>query len=86
MKNVVVSYIKGGVRIMYLKAISLSSKEFSPEYRAFRKRKGRASDRTLYDIQHRLRVKSIIYGCIFHTYHPDMDFTNAVNAGWIKEE
>jgi len=39
----------------------------------------------LYEIQHRLRVKSIIYGCVFHTYHPDMDFTNAENAGWFKQ-
>ena len=85
MNNKVISYTKDERRIIYLQAIPMNSKEFSEEYKRFRKKKSRAADRNLFEIQHRLRVKVIIYGCFFHTYHPDMDFTIAEQAGWIKE-
>ena len=39
----------------------------------------------LHEKQHRLRLKTFLYGHIFQIYHPDMDFTNALNAGHIIE-
>lgn len=84
MKNEVVSYEKNGIKVVYLNPIPMSSKYFSNEYRTFRKSREMGTDRTLFDIQHRLRVKVVIYGCIFQTYDPGMDFTNMINAGWEK--
>jgi hypothetical protein len=28
-------------------------------------------------LHHKLRVKQVIYGRLFHTYHNDMDFSNS---------
>jgi hypothetical protein len=39
----------------------------------------------LHERQHRLRLKTLLYGHFFQIYDPGMDFTNAENAGWIKE-
>lgn len=36
----------------------------------------------LFPLHHKLRVKSIIYGCHIHVYNPDMNFDNALKAGW----
>ena len=33
-------------------------------------------------LHHKLRVKSVIYGCMVSTYCPGMDFTSSVEAGW----
>ena len=83
--NKVITLTKEEKTIIYLQAIPMSGKEFSASYRNLRKKRCQSQDRSLYEIQHRLRVKSIIYGFVFHTYHPDMDFTNAENAGWFKQ-
>lgn len=32
-------------------------------------------------LHHKLRVKSVIYGCLVSTYCPGMDFDNAIAAG-----
>jgi hypothetical protein len=41
----------------------------------------------LYDLQHRLRIIKTIFGYFaVQIYHPDMDFTNAISAGWKKKE
>lgn len=37
-------------------------------------------------IQHKLRIKCAIYNSVVSSYHPDMDFTNALNAGWTIVE
>lgn len=37
----------------------------------------------LYGIQHRLRLKEIIYSRRVSSYNPGMDFTNAINAGCL---
>lgn len=37
-------------------------------------------------LQHKLRIKCIIYNSVVSSYHPDMDFTNALNAGWTIVE
>lgn len=34
-------------------------------------------------LQHKLRVKSIIFGCIVSTYCPEMDFENSIKAGSV---
>ncbi len=39
----------------------------------------------LHTKQHRLRLKTFLYGYVFQIYSPDMDFTNALNAGQILE-
>ena len=39
---------------------------------------------TLYDIQHRLRVRSALFGYMFTSYHQDMDFTLALSKGWVE--
>jgi hypothetical protein len=33
-------------------------------------------------LHHKLRVKSIVYGCHIHVYCPEMNFNNALSAGW----
>lgn len=38
-------------------------------------------DKNLFDIQHVMRRKSIIYGYIFSTYNKEMDFTYALSKG-----
>lgn len=36
-----------------------------------------------YDLQHRLRIIKTVFDYLaVQIYHPDMDFTNAINAGW----
>ena len=40
--------------------------------------------RTLFDIQHRLRIRSAVFGYIFTSYHPDMDFTLSLSSGWVE--
>ena len=38
---------------------------------------------TLHDLQHRLRIIKTVFDYLaVQIYHPDMDFTNAINAGW----
>lgn len=32
-------------------------------------------------LKHKLHLKEVVFGGIFIVYHPDMDFTNALNAG-----
>lgn len=34
-----------------------------------------------FQLQHKLRIKQIIYGHIFTYYHPQMDFTFCLNNG-----
>lgn len=85
MSNKVITLTKEEKKIIYLQAIPMCSKEFNAGYRNLRKKRAKSSDRSLYEIQHRLRIKFAIFGCIFHTYHPDMNFTNAENAGWVKQ-
>lgn len=38
----------------------------------------------LYEWQHRLRMRTILRGCLFHTYHQDMDFSLALSSGWTE--
>lgn len=38
--------------------------------------------RSLFDIQHQLRIRSIIYGCMFTTYNNEMNFTLGISKGW----
>lgn len=40
---------------------------------------------SMYDWQHRLRVRSILFGHSFTTYHPEMDFTLALESGWNEQ-
>lgn len=40
--------------------------------------------RTLFDIQHRLRVRQALFGYMFTSYHLEMDFTLALNSGWVE--
>lgn len=40
------------------------------------------TSRSMYDWQHRLRVRSSLFGHSFMTYHPEMDFTVALSLGW----
>jgi hypothetical protein len=44
----------------------------------------RIDGRSLFDIQHRLRVRQLVFGYIFTSYHPDMDFTLALSLGWVE--
>jgi hypothetical protein len=77
MKNAVVSYVKENRRIIYLEPKVYTKKKNEDE---------KVRERILFDVQHRLRIKSAIYGYMFQTYHPDMDFTIAKDAGWNKNE
>lgn len=38
-------------------------------------------NKDLPSIHHKLRLKEVIFGGTFAVYHPEMDFTNAINAG-----
>ncbi len=38
--------------------------------------------KSLFQLQHKMRVKQILFGGAFTYYHTEMDFTNAVNAGF----
>lgn len=40
----------------------------------------------LFSLNHKLRIKSILYGCLVTVYSPDMDFENVTNAGWTITE
>jgi hypothetical protein len=33
-------------------------------------------------LHHKLRVKNVVYGCLINVYNPEMNFDNALNAGW----
>lgn len=35
-----------------------------------------------FDFAHNVRFRQMIYGCIFHSYNKDMDFTLALNSNW----
>lgn len=38
--------------------------------------------KSLFEYQHKARIKQILFGEVFTYYHPEMDFTNALNAGF----
>lgn len=40
-------------------------------------------NKSLFDIQHNLRFRSMIYNCVVCSYHPEMDFTLAESLGWF---
>lgn len=37
--------------------------------------------KSLFDYQHKARIKQIIFGEVFTYYHKEMDFTHALNSG-----
>lgn len=39
--------------------------------------------KSIRDLQHKCRIKEVIYGGVFVYYSDGMDFTNAINAGSI---
>jgi len=46
--------------------------------------KDRHKSEKLYEWQHRLRVRCVIFRCLFHTYHSDMDFSLSLRSGWTE--
>jgi len=44
----------------------------------------RISVKNNYEIHHELNVRGALYGCRFSSYNPQMDFTLALNSGWVE--
>jgi hypothetical protein len=36
----------------------------------------------LVSLHHKLKIKNIVYGCVISVYNPEMNFENAIKAGW----
>ena len=45
---------------------------------------GRKTEKNNYHHHHNLRFRSMIYGTLIVSYNPDMDFTLAMNSGWVE--
>jgi len=77
MKNQVVAYIKDNQIVVYIK---------QRNRRLFVKKDRYKEDENQYrhNLNHKCRIKQILYGFIFVTYHPQMNFTYAENNGWKR--
>ena len=39
-------------------------------------------NKSMFDWQRRLRIRTAVFGHYFTTYHAEMDFTHSLNCGW----